>query len=213
MNTRFNSDSQAQADDIYRRLSAKPRCDYRETWCALAANDLYRTELRLAAARLVRKHHLPPDCRDDLVQEALVILSECLRRGNLGFDSRYGKGHLIPWLRAVVRMHCQYALRRQRMCIGSSAPVDAEWAACDAPSVAWRAELADAVRSLDEPLREALLSFGRHGTIQAVAQQLGVSTTTAWRRFHAAVRHIRQNCRPYAETGRIAGNSRVVEKW
>jgi DNA-directed RNA polymerase specialized sigma24 family protein len=213
MTTHSNSESDAQAEEIYRQLSKQPLGDYRETWRALATNKVYRSELQLAAARLARERHLPPDRRDDVVQEALVILAEYLRRGNLGFDPRYGKEHLLPWLRAVVRVHCRYALRRQGLRDGSASPVDVECAACHQPNAEWQAELADAIQSLDEPLREILIAFGQLGSIQAVAQQLGLSVTTAWRRFGAAARQVRQRCRPFAETGRIAGVSRAVQKW
>jgi hypothetical protein len=82
-----------------------------------------------------------------------------------------------------------------------------------APNVAWRVELADAIDSLDERLREILIAFGWLGSVLAVAQQLGLRTTTAWRRFRAAGQQVRQRCRPFAETGRLPGISRVMEKW
>ncbi len=81
------------------------------------------------------------------------------------------------------------------------------------PTADWRAELADAVASLDEPLREVVEVYRQFGSVEAAGAELGLSTTTAWRRFRAAVRQLRRRCRPFTRSGRLVGTATVVEKW
>lgn len=201
-------------DEIYRRLTAQPSPDFGETWRLLAANKVYLSELRLAAGRLLRNYRLPRDRQDDVVQEALVVLHQRLRHcANLDFDPRYGQEHLLPWLRAVVRLHCLHALRRTRGRKGSAWKIDAQSVACYRSDTAWRLEFADAVQTLDEPLREVLIAFGQHGTLEEVGRQLGISTTTAWRRLQAALRQVRPHCRPPSEGGCPPGCLKIVRKW
>jgi RNA polymerase sigma factor (sigma-70 family) len=165
---------------VYRCLLAGPAADYRQTWRVFAANGRYRAELTSAAARLLRQRCLSVDRADDVVQDALLILAECLRRRcDLGFGPSHGQEHFLAWLRKVIRSHCQQALRRQRVREWRAAELDDEWAAQCAPTVPCRAELADAIQSLDEPLRAIIGAFQNHGSLEAVARQLGLSPTTA----------------------------------
>lgn len=144
----------------------------------------------------------------------LLILADCLRRrGDLGFDPRHGEQHFLAWLRKVVRSHCPQALRRERPRRRSGTMFDEEWAALHAPTVSWRAELADAIQSLDEPLRAVLAAFQQHGSLEAVARQLGLSPTTAWRRFRAALDRVRMRCAPFAASGRLVGIPTIIKKW
>jgi RNA polymerase sigma factor (sigma-70 family) len=201
-------------DAIYRRLLAGPAADYRQTWQVFAASGRYRAELNSAAARLLRERHLRVDRADDVAHDALLILAECLRRrGDLGFDPSHGQGHFLAWLRKVIRSHCQQALRRQRVREWRGAELDDEWAAQCTPTVPWRAELADAIQSLDEPLRAIVTAFQNHGSLDAVARQLGLSPTTAWRRFRAALQRLQSRCDPFIASGRIVGLPTIIKKW
>jgi RNA polymerase sigma factor (sigma-70 family) len=203
-----------ELEDLYRHLLSGPDADYRETWRAFAMNARYQRELESAAMRVVRAHRLPIERVGDVVQEALIVLAERLRRrADLGFQPKYGEQRFLAWLRAVARSHCRRALDRQRSRERCGAELDREWPACHAPTANWRAELADAVASLDEPLREVVEVYRQFGSVEAVGARLGLSTTTAWRRFRAAVRELRLRCRPFTASGRLIGTTTVVEKW
>jgi DNA-directed RNA polymerase specialized sigma24 family protein len=203
-----------ELDEIYRCLTAKPTPDYRETWRVFAVNETYRRELQSAAVGLLRAHRRTRERVAEVTQEALVVLAERLReRGDLGFCPHYGKERFLAWIRAVARSHCRHALDRQQVRQRCRSELDREWAACSAQPAAWRGELAEAVESLDEPLRAVAAAYWRLGSVGAVAEQLGLSTTTAWRRFRAAVRKLRSRLSPVAASGRLVGICRVVEKW
>lgn len=210
----FDSGALGDLEEIYCRLLAAGRVDYRDTWRAFAANERYQYELRTAAARLLRQRRLSAQRAEDVVQDALLMLAKRLERhSNLGFDPRYGREHFLGWLRALVYSQCRQVLRRQRSQERRGPPIDNEWAAVHAATAGWRAEMADAIQSLDEPLREIVDAFARWGSIAAVAERLDLSSSTAWRRFRQAVKQLRPRCRPFAESGRLIGVPNVEKKW
>jgi len=203
-----------ELDDIYRWLLSEEATDYRETWRVFVANPRYWRELQSAALGVVRARRLPAECVADVTQEALIVLAERLRRrGNLGFRRQFGEERFLAWIRAVIRSHCRHAADRQRSREPRAAELDGDWAAYHTPSADRRAELADAVASLDKPLCDVVQAYWQAGSIEPVAAQLGLSTTTAWRRFRAAARKLRSRCSPFVASGRLVGITQVVEKW
>ena len=201
-----------ELEELYRCLLSQQIADYRDTWRVFVTNTRYQRELQSAAIGVVRARRLPAEHVADIVQEAFVILAERLRcRSNLGFEPKYGEERFLAWIRAVVRSHCRHAADRQRFRVQTE--VDSGWASCRAPRDEWRAELADGVRSLDKPLREIVESYSRTGSIALVAEELGLSTTTAWRRFRVAVRQLSDRCSPLTTSGQPVGTTRVIQKW
>lgn len=210
----FDSGAFLELEEIYCRLLTARATDYRDVWRLFAGNERYRNELHRAALRLLRERRLTRHLAPDIEHEALVVLGERLRRRNdLGFDSTYGKERFLAWIRAIARLHCRHALRRQRARRRSLPDIDVQWAACHAPTVAWRAELADAIQSLSEAQRAVISAYRQFGSIEAVAEQLALSPSTAWRRFRAAVSCLRRRCRPFVATARLVGVSSVAKKW
>jgi DNA-directed RNA polymerase specialized sigma24 family protein len=209
----FDSGAFRELEEIYCRLLAGG-ADYRETWRLFAGNSRYQCELRSAAAHLLRECRLDRLLAPDLVHEALVILAERLRRrSDLGFDRKYGKERFLAWIRGIARLHCRHALRRQRMNRRFRSEIDDQWAGFHVPTLAWRAELADAIQSLTPPEQAVVTAYRQLGSIELVAEHLCLSMSTAWRRLRSAVCSIRRNCRPFGGSGRLAGISTVVEKW
>ncbi|HEV3006711.1 MAG TPA: sigma-70 family RNA polymerase sigma factor [Pirellulales bacterium] len=203
-----------ELEDLYLRLLSGPDADYRETWRTFVTNARYRQELQSAAIGVVRAHRLPAERVGDVVQEAIVVLAERLsRRGNLGFRAQYGEERFLAWIRAVVRSHCRHAVNRQRWRELRAAEVERDGPLAYWATAGWRVELADAIASLDQPLREVVEAYWQTGSIAPVGKQLGLSTTTAWRRFRAAVRQLRDRCGPVPDGGRLIGSARILKKW
>lgn len=215
MSTNDSQNAQLEGlDELYCHLMRSADTDDRDTWRHFAANQGYRRELRRAAARLLRARHLPRDRANDVVHDALLLLANCLRRNrNLGFKPEYGRERFVAWLRAVALSHCQWALRRQTTRGRKPDELCEDWAATLEPNVIWRAELSDALESLDERERAVVAAYRQLGSIEAVSECVGLSTTTAWRRFRAAVRILRRRCEPFVASGHIAGLSTVRKKW
>lgn len=204
----------AGREEIYCRLSDSAPADYRDTWRLFAANESFRRELDRAARHLARTRGMRGDRVPDIVNEALLVLADRLRsRGNLGFDTGRGQGRFLAWLRAVARSHCRHALQRQRGGARRHFPLDREWPEPTSVLAAQRADLAEAVESLSEPLRAVVDAFGEFGSIKAVARRLGLSQTTAWRRYRAAVARLRPRCGGYVASGRLTGLENVAQKW
>lgn len=201
-------------DDLYCRLTAGAAADYRETWRLFAANRRFQIELELAVRRVLHARRLPRQRVPEVVNEALAILADRLRsRSNLGFDPRYGKGRFVAWIRAVVRSHCRHALDGQRLRERSRADLDHEWPAVETPLAALRSELADALETLTQPQRAVVSAFAELGSIEAVARRLGLSRSTAWRRFRAAVTQLRSRCCGEVSSGRLVGGENIAKKW
>jgi DNA-directed RNA polymerase specialized sigma24 family protein len=210
----FDSGAFAELEDIYHRLRLGHRTDYQETWRIFAGNVRYRAELESVAIRLLRRGRLPSQRAADVVHEALLLLARCLeRRGDLGFDPRSGEEQFLAWLHFVARSHCKRVLRRQRLKERWGVQLDDEWATVDAPTAPWLAELTDALQSLTASQQAVVAAYTRFGSIEAAAEHVGLSTTTAWRRFRTAVKDIRRHCRPFAGSGRLVGISRALKKW
>ncbi|MGH7140638.1 MAG: RNA polymerase sigma factor [Pirellulales bacterium] len=203
-----------ELEEIYLRLRRSADGDYRETWRLFAGNRRFQIELELAARRVLHARRLPRQRVPEVVNEALSILADRLHsRSNLGFDARYGKERFVAWIRAVARSHCRHALDGHRLRERSRADLDHEWAAVTTPLAALRSELADALETLTQPQRELVSAFAELGSIEAVAGRLGLSRSTAWRRFRAAVRRLRSRCRGEVSSGRLVGGENVAKKW
>lgn len=203
-----------QLEEIYCRLTERGEVDYRDTWRLFAANERFQRELRRAAGRLAKTRGIPNDRVPDIVHEALLVLADRLRsRGDLGFDARWGETHFLAWIRAVARSHCRHALVRQRRHGSPHCPLDREWPEIVSPLTSQWADVAEAVQLLSEPLRAVVEAFGELGSTEAVARRLGLSPTTAWRRFRAAVDRLRPRCRDSLASGRLAGLENVTQKW
>lgn len=212
MSDQLTADASHDLEPIYLQLLAVPAADPRETWRLCADNPRYREELWRAAARLLRERRLPPAGVDDVAQEALLILARRLQtRPTLGFDASRGPECLLPWLRAVVRSHCQQALRGQPR--RRARELNEKWA-MPAPPDPWRAELAEAIQSLDESSRNLVEAYRNFGAIEAVARQLGLSVSTARRRLQKALDRLRRLCGPSAaSSGRLFATATIREKW
>lgn len=199
-------------DEIYCRLTAEIEGDYRETWRLFAANRRYQQELESAARRLVYVRRLRRERVRETVHDALLVLADCLRaNGTLGFDPRFGQERFLAWVRAVARSHCRLALRRRRA--RRYLDLDEEWAAVDESARARAAELAVAIESLGEQEREVVDAFRRLGSLEAVARELNISVTTAWRRWRTAVTELRSACCGDLPSGRLVGISNPAKKW
>ncbi len=210
----FEASGLQEFEEIYFRLSECGQADYRDTWRLFAANQRFQRELERAARRVAKTRGLPGDRVPDIVQEALLVLADRLHaRADLGFDARWGREHFVAWIRAVARSHCRHAVARQRAKNHRYSSLDREWPEVASPRAALQAELAEAAQSLSEPLRSVVEAFGELGSVEAVARRLGLSPTTAWRRFRAAVRQLRPRCRGYLASGRLVGLEHVAQKW
>ena len=201
-------------DELYCRLVVPNRSDARSTWRLFAASPYYRRELRRSAARIVRARRLPPDRLGDIVHDALLLLADCLRRkGQLSFKPEFGRQRFAAWLGAIARAHCRWAVRRQKSRGRRCEELCPDWATAVGPTVEWHAEFAEALASLDEGQRAVIAAYRQFGSIEAAAAHLGVSTTTAWRQFRAAVSAIRRRCGPFVASHHVIGLSAVIEKW
>ncbi|HVX60830.1 MAG TPA: sigma-70 family RNA polymerase sigma factor [Pirellulales bacterium] len=170
-------------------LLTNPAHDPHQQWRRVVNHPDYCDQLQRTASLLVRKYRLPQDWQGDIEQDAILILHRSIqRRTNLGFDPGKCNGRVLGWLRVVIRSHCLQAVRRLRSRQRRYQTLDFQaWQLPDRCVPDLQRALWSAIETLPPAAQRLTRAYLEGGTVQAAADALGLSWSTARR---ALKRHL-----------------------
>lgn len=176
-------------------LLTNPGSDRHSHWRQVVNHPSYCDQLQGIASDLVRKYRLPKDWQGDIEQEAILILHRSIqRRATLGFDRGKCNGRELAWLRVVIRSHCLQAVRRLRSRQRRYRTLDLQaWqlpARC-APDL--QHALWSAIETLPPAAQRLTRAYLEGGTVQAAADALGLSWSTARRALKRYLRLLKRS--------------------
>jgi RNA polymerase sigma factor (sigma-70 family) len=165
-------------DDLRRQFIATLRdapISWWGVWTLLVQHECYQALLDQYARWLIYQHNTPREWLDDVKQDAILILASKLRRTpNLHYNSDRPASSFTPWLRAVVRSHCQDAIRGLRSYSARQLPL-----LSDPPeklsAVDQRIDLHSAMLLASARERAALSLFAQGYTDSEIAQLLNLT--------------------------------------
>ena len=165
-------------DDLRRQFVATLRdasISWWRVWTLFVQHDCYQALLDQCARRLIYQHNASREWLDDVKQDAILILASKLRRApNLHYNAGRPASSFAPWLRTVVRSHCQDALRRLRCWRARQLPLLSD--PLEKPSaIDQRIDLHIAMLRVSARERAALSLFAQGHTDREIAQQLNLT--------------------------------------
>lgn len=162
-------------------------------WRLIIEHPWYRAELASAARLAVGRVGRPSAWREDVEQEAMLLLAKKLRRTpGLGLDPRRARDSFGGWLGRVIRNDCRMAVRRlRRLDRGGPLPEDLP-ARCRRAERERRIDLSLAIEELPDTLRTVLLLSLKGFPLTEIAERLGLSYWQVWRAYRAGAGQLRQ---------------------
>ena len=157
-----------------------------DVWRVFVGHPRYRAVVEAAARRLLARRHAPPEWREDVEHDAMLLLARTLRRApDLHVDQARVEERFPGWVGTIVARDCLQALRRLRTLSGRTSPLgrrdpaDPRAARLDARRDA-RIDLSLALDRLPEPDRGVLTLYAKGHTVREAADALGLSYARAY---------------------------------
>lgn len=178
-----------QLEELFQETNTR---EWSEIWIQLYRDSWFRRKLNQSAIRVLHKLALPLGWKQDVTQEALLILARQLQRNRtLGYDSH--RGQLSSFLSTVIYRSC---LKSVRALNGprhhSLEKVSNEPFFESTPQVQESLDLHDCIERLDEPERSIVEQIIKGKSVPEIARGMNRSPRTIYRRMEEAKRHIRK---------------------
>jgi RNA polymerase sigma factor (sigma-70 family) len=167
-------------------------------WQQVLNDRWFRAEVRLQAARLVKRRHIDEQWCEDLSQEVVLLLQKKLsKHEDLGADLAQLREHFPGWMANIIRNACIDALKRQAR---HAHGVLAE--ASDGDRTRQndlRLDVAEAATRLEERESKVLLFRLQGFTIRETAKSLGLHEWQVQYALARATRQVAQMLAPYLD--------------
>lgn len=168
---------------------------WHEVWKLFLEHPWYQAELHEATKRLVGRGQAPADMAEDIEHDALILLSQHLRRAaHLHVNRELAEDHFTGWLARIVARDCSKALRairRAQRRAGSQQVAVEDIATRDLP-MDEIIDLSLAISKLPDEWRRVLLLRLRGCGIAEIARRLRLSQTQVHRALQRGLSEVKR---------------------
>ena len=167
--------------------------DWHTVWRTVVEHPWYRAEL-ITAARIAVKRVGRPGCsRQDVEQEAMLLLAEKLQRNpGLGIDSERSRDSFGGWMGRIIQNDCRMAVRTLRR-LNRGEPLSVEPPVSGNQSEReWRIDLSLEIEKLPDPSRTVLLLSMKGLSLKEIAGRLDRSYWQTWRAHQDGISRLRR---------------------
>jgi|GEM_PF-2353288 len=167
---------------------------WRHIWELLVGDSWYQEQLASAASITLRSSRRPLEWRQDIEQEATVMLALRLQKKPcLGVNPVLATHHFGGWMRTIITRDCRNALRKLYKGGRFVSPLpECLVATDDLLSRDLRIDMAEALDLLEVQEKEVLMQSSKGHTLKQVAEIFDLPFWRTYRTYHRGLKNLRR---------------------